>query len=126
MQNTTIPDPQGNGVWQARQDASGRIFYVNHTLKETRWHPPTLVGAAAGTSVAPARDELPEGWEKRIDTASGAPGAPARAVSPDSYSTLHACGDADSVRYCWYRQSILCESQNPDDPVGGTYHSMSV
>jgi transglutaminase-like putative cysteine protease len=34
-------------VWQARQDASGRIFYVNHTLKETRWHPPTLVGADA-------------------------------------------------------------------------------
>ena len=123
----SIPDPQGKGVWEARQDASGRIFYVNHTLKETRWHPPRLVVAAAGTSVAPARDELPEGWERRIDPASGARGAPGRAVSPDSYSTPHACADAaDSVRYCWYRQSILCESQNPDDPLGGTYHSKSV
>jgi hypothetical protein len=126
MQDTTIQDPQGNGVWQARKDACGRIFYVNHTLKETRWHPPTPVGAAAGTSEAPARDELPEGWERRIDTASGAPGAPGRAVSQDSYSTPHACVDADSIRYCWHRQSILCESQNPDDPLGGTYRRMIV
>ena len=123
---SAIPDPQGKGVWEARNDASGRIFYVNHTLRETRWHPPTPVGAAEGTSVPPARDELPEGWERRIDTASGARGAPGRAASPDSYSTPHVCADADNVRYCWCRQSILCESQNPDDPVGGTHHSMSV
>ncbi len=59
MQN--IPDPEGRGVWEARKDEkSGRVFYVNHTLRQTQWHPPKPAGT-------PPPDELPEGWERRFD-----------------------------------------------------------
>jgi len=64
----SVPDPEGRGVWEARKDeTTGRIFYVNHTLKKTQWHPPTPAGGAAG-----APDELPAGWERRFDPGSGA------------------------------------------------------
>ena len=41
MQATTVPDPQGRGVWESRKDpGTARVYWVNHTLKETKWHPP--------------------------------------------------------------------------------------
>ena len=90
---TSIPDPGGRGVWEPRKDAgSGRIFWVNHTLRQTQWTVPgsgavqsesrdpgsetsSTVSAAAGAQAAagldPARDKLPEGWERRFDPQSG-------------------------------------------------------
>ena len=47
MQATTVPDPQGRGVWESRKDpGTGRVFWVNHTLKETKWHPPAAPATA--------------------------------------------------------------------------------
>ena len=52
----TEQDPEGRGVWEPRKDEmSGRIFYINHTLMQTQWHPPMPAGGAAGS------DELLEG-----------------------------------------------------------------
>ena len=52
----SVPDPEGRGVWEPRKDEmSGRIFYINHTLMQTQWHPPMPAGGAAGS------DELLEG-----------------------------------------------------------------
>jgi len=85
----SIADPQGRGVWESRKDpGSGRIFWVNHQLHETRWEAPAAFSASitqqpaaalgrattpASSSVTldPARDTLPAGWERRFDTSTG-------------------------------------------------------
>ena len=88
----SIADPQGRGVWESRKDpGSGRIFWVNHQLRETRWEAPQPAAfsaahftqqpaAALGPATTPAsssvtldlaRDTLPAGWERKFDTSTG-------------------------------------------------------
>ncbi|XP_050400244.1 E3 ubiquitin-protein ligase NEDD4 isoform X2 [Patella vulgata] len=46
------PLPPG---WEQREDAQGRIYYVNHTNRQTQWERPRV------------DSRLPEGWEERVD-----------------------------------------------------------
>ncbi|OQS00080.1 hypothetical protein THRCLA_06249 [Thraustotheca clavata] len=40
--------------WEQQQDSQGRVFYVNHTTRETSWTPPSTL-------------PLPPGWEEMRD-----------------------------------------------------------
>ena len=102
----SVPDPEGRGVWEARTDeTTGRIFYVNHTLKKTQWHPPTPAGGAAG-----APDELPEGWERRSDPTPhtplhSSPAAPLRWALqstdiPEESAAVSGAGSEEEVDEC--------------------------
>ena len=102
----SVPDPEGRGVWEARKDeTTGRIFYVNHTLKKTQWHPPTPAGGAAG-----APDELPEGWERRSDPTPhtplhSSPAAPLRWALqstdiPEESAAVPGAGSEEEVDEC--------------------------
>jgi len=37
----TIVDPAGHGLWEAQEEPkSGKVYWVNHFLKQTTWEPP--------------------------------------------------------------------------------------
>ena len=83
----SIPDPGGQGVWEARKDQNtGRIFWVNHTLRKTQWESPKPADPApsqptrrflsvrdppTAPGLNPALDELPDNWERRFDPQTG-------------------------------------------------------
>ncbi|KRY86333.1 NEDD4-like E3 ubiquitin-protein ligase WWP2 [Trichinella pseudospiralis] len=86
-----VPLPQG---WELRYDPFGRVYYVDHNTRTTTWQRPTQLMLQAHQQWQSLRDEghirwqqrfldsshvnlttndvqLPEGWERRQDPASG-------------------------------------------------------
>ncbi|KRY17201.1 NEDD4-like E3 ubiquitin-protein ligase WWP2 [Trichinella patagoniensis] len=86
-----VPLPQG---WELRYDPFGRVYYVDHNTRTTTWQRPTQLMLQAHQQWQLLRDEghirwqqrfldsshvnllpndaqLPEGWERRQDPASG-------------------------------------------------------
>ena len=53
----TIPLPPG---WEARRDANGRIFYLNHNTRTTTWHRPQVDDTSSTTNVERPADNISE------------------------------------------------------------------
>lgn len=61
--NTTVSDinnsinilPEG---WEERQDANGRLYYVNHIARETQWERPTLLNNQENIEISERRREV--------------------------------------------------------------------
>lgn len=45
--------------WEERRTTSGRVYYVNHTLKTTQWEPPPRGEAGGGTGATTATTNGP-------------------------------------------------------------------